>query len=444
MSFSAAATSRGDRHRYGSGGRRQCDDPRRCRWDRFGFALAAGDVNGDGVADLIIGAPGADASTRSDAGAVYVFLGGHSFGSNATLDLAQGGAVDLTIYGAGERFGAAVATGEAGGPAGNTPLADMLIGAPGAGLDSPGAAYLVYGRAAFGSQTRIMVLAAGGADFTLRDDLRQHLGVSVAIGDFNGDHLGDLFAGAPAASRPDRIDQTVSVAPASLTGAVFGALGPFQQGGSLETTNAAVISFYGIGPGHQFGMAISLADLTGDGSADLVIGAPSVDGEFDDPATGLGYVLNGHAGAAFVFAGRQGLSQRRFDAAATEYTTTYLGTGFTWMGFAVGTGNYNVPGNADTIPDLLIGQLGGVRGTGSNIGGVGGVKVVFGGPTLGGVRFRPRSPFNPAPQPDEVAIGNPPFGLNTDFGFAVAAGDLNGDSSGDLVTALPFATVAGR
>jgi FG-GAP repeat/Kre9/KNH-like N-terminal Ig-like domain len=413
--------------------------------DRFGFALAAGDVNGDGVADLIIGAPGANAPTRSDAGAVYVFLGSHSFGSNATLDLAQGGAADLTIYGTGERFGAAVATGDAGGPAGNIPIADMLIGAPGAGLDSPGAAYLVYGRAAFGSQTRIIDLAAGGADFTLRGDIRQHLGVSVAIGDFNGDHLGDLFAGAPAASRPDRVDQTVSLAPASLTGAVFGVLGPFPQGGALNITNtAALLSFYGGGTGDQFGTAISTADLSGDGVADLVIGAPEVGGVFLDPTDGSPYTLNGHAGAAYVFAGRPGLLQRRFDAAANEYLTVYIGLGFSWVGFSVSAGNYNVPGNADIIPDLLIGRPGGVRGTGSNIGGVGGVNVVFGGHTLGSVRLRPRSPFNPPAQPDEVWIGNPPFGLNTDFGFAVAAGDLNGDTSGDLVTALPFATVAGR
>ncbi|HKQ04856.1 MAG TPA: hypothetical protein VJ464_06975 [Blastocatellia bacterium] len=413
--------------------------------DRFGFALTAGDVNGDGVTDLIVGAPGAGAPGRPASGAVYVFLGGHSFARNATIDLFQGESADLTIYGAGERFGAAVAAGEAGGPAGTTPLADLLIGAPGSG-DSPGAAYLFYGRTAFGGQTRTLELSPGGADFTLRGDVRQHLGASVAIGDFNGDHAGDIFAGAPRATRPDRNELGgVSLAPASFTGAVFGVLGPFPQGGTLDVTNTtAVISFYGGGPGHQFGTALTAADLTGDGVADLVVGAPNVDGIFIEPATGIPYSLNGYAGAAYVFAGRAGLSQRRFDAAANEYFTVYIGGGHNWVGFAVGAGSYNVPGNADTIPDLLIGSPGGVRDTLSNLGGNGVVNVVFGGHTLGNTRLRPRSPFNPAPEPEEVAVGNPPFQTNTDFGFAVAAGDLNGDTSGDLATAMPFGDASGR
>jgi FG-GAP repeat len=59
-----------------------------------------------------------------------------------------------------------------------------------------------------------MDLSTGGADFTLRGDVRQHLGVSVAIGDFNGDHASDLFAGAPMATRPDRNELGgVSLAP---------------------------------------------------------------------------------------------------------------------------------------------------------------------------------------------------------------------------------------
>ncbi|HJQ24671.1 MAG TPA: hypothetical protein VKA60_12205 [Blastocatellia bacterium] len=413
--------------------------------DHFGFALAAGDINGDGITDLIVGAPGAGAPNRSGSGAIYVFLGGRSFAGNAAIDLAQGGSADLTIYGAGERFGAAIATGDAGGPTANTPLTDLLIGAPG-GPDSSGAAYLIYGRASLGSQTRVLDMSTGGADFTLRGDVGQHLGVSLAIGDFNGDHAGDLFVGAPRASRPDRNDLGgVSLAPASYTGAVFAVLGPFPQGGALDVTNAAaVISFYGGGPGHQFGTALAADDLTGDGIADLVVGAPNVDGRFPDPVDGSPYSLNGYAGAAYVFAGRGGMTQRRFDAAASEYLTVYIGLGHNWVGFAVGTGSYNVPGNADTVPDLLIGRPSGVRDALSNLGGNGAVNVVFGGRTLASVRLRPRSPFNPAPEPEEVAVGNPPFQTNTDFGFAVAAGDLNGDTSGDLVTAMPFATASGR
>jgi hypothetical protein len=374
---------------------------------------------------------------------VYVLLGSRSFGSNPIIDLAQQ-APDLVIHGAGDRFGAAIGIGDAGGPATSGPIADLLIGAPGGSPDSNGSAYLLFGRKEFGKSIREVDITSA-ADFKIDGSPRQRLGAAVAIGDFNGDGIGDLFAGAPTASRPDRNDLGgVSLAPVNFTGAVFAAIGPFPQGGAINSSNPAVISFYGGGTGHQFGTALAAADLTGDGITDLVVGAPNVDGRFPDPVDGSPYSLNGYAGAAYVFAGRAGMTQRRFDSAASEYLTVYIGLGHNWVGFALGTGSYNIPGNADTVPDLLIGRPGGVRDALSNLGGNGAVNVVFGGRTLTSVRLRPRSPLNPALQPDEVAVGSPPFEGNTDFGFAVAAGDLNGDGSGDLIVAAPFVDVAGR
>jgi hypothetical protein len=134
--------------------------------------------------------------------------------------LTEGNSADLTIYGPGERFGASLSTGDAGGPAGGGPVADLLIGAPGSGIDSGGSAYLIYGTVGIGSATRVIDATTGGADFALRGDIRQHLGSSVAIGDFNGDGVGDIFAGAPGASRPDRSDLTgIGITPAASPGA---------------------------------------------------------------------------------------------------------------------------------------------------------------------------------------------------------------------------------
>ena len=75
-----------------------------------GAGIRAGDVDGDGVLDILIGAPGVDgpSNDRADAGATYVLWGGASLTSR-TLSQA-----DVTIYGAGagDRSGASVASGD--------------------------------------------------------------------------------------------------------------------------------------------------------------------------------------------------------------------------------------------------------------------------------------------------------------------------------------------
>lgn len=283
------------------------------------------------------------------------------------------------IHGAGDRFGAAIAVGDAGGPLAAGPIADLLIGAP-------------------------------GADRPFRSD--------------------------PAGP---------SIAPASSTGAVFALLGPFAAGGSISVDNAAqLLSFYGADSNHRFGQTIAVGDVTGDAIADLVIGAPEAPGQWKDPGTGLVYNMNAHAGAAYVFAGARGFTPQRIDLATGDQLTAYVGLGSAWTGFALSIGRYNVEGNADLIADLIIGAPGGVRDTARNIGGGGGVTVLFGGRTLSSVTTRPRSPFNPAPDLEEVAVFSSPLAVSNDFGFAVAAGDINGDGVGDLIVAAPFVEAAGR
>jgi hypothetical protein len=413
--------------------------------DRFGFSLAAGDVNGDGFTDLLVGAPNATAPSQHHSGAVFVFLGGYSFGASPVLDLTQGNSADLTIYGGGDRFGAALAVGDAGGPVTSSAIADIIVGAPGSNPDSGGAAYLLYGSTSFGSFARMIDVSSGGADFTLRGTDRQKIGTSVGIGDFNGDGVGDFFAGAPGANRPDRFDAGgVSLSPAAASGAVFGALAPFATGATIRSDSTALLSFYGVASGHQFGTAIAVGDVTGDSVADLATGAPEASGEWKDPGSNLVYSMSAHAGAVYLFTGTRGIAPRRFDAAAAEQLTTFVGPGHAWAGFSLSIGSYHVQGNADRIPDLIIGSPGGVRDPSRNVGGIGEVNVLFGGRTLGRATTRPRSPFNPAPELEDVTIFNPPLQRSVDFGFAVAAGDINGDGSSDLVIAAPFLTAAGR
>ena len=116
-------------------------------WD----IAAAGDVNGDGIGDLLVGSRGPDIFTNREKGRSYVYFG-RSDGFPAEFDLgnllaAQGGdgSLGFVMFGApGDQAGDAV---NAAGDANGDGIADLLIGAPETFLDEErGRAYLVYGR----------------------------------------------------------------------------------------------------------------------------------------------------------------------------------------------------------------------------------------------------------------------------------------------------------
>src|SRR6476646_674527 len=119
--------------------------------DRTGTAIAAaGDVNGDGRADIIVGAPGALANANGTAGgAAYVVFG--PFPAGATVDLAHLDGRGIVLRGspaAAEMAGQSVA---AAGDVNGDGLADVIVGAPGATPNQeapqtrPGRAYIVFG-----------------------------------------------------------------------------------------------------------------------------------------------------------------------------------------------------------------------------------------------------------------------------------------------------------
>jgi FG-GAP repeat len=231
-------------------------------FDGFGASLAAGDFNGDGLADLAVGANDAEPG-----GAVYVFPGNPVFpllfGAKRFVE------GDGTVRGVdepGDQFGWSLASGDFNGDG----RSDLAIGAQGEN-NFEGAVFVVRGSAssslltATGSQTWTQDSAGISGTAEVNDEF----GWSVAAGSFTGDGRADLAVGVPGES----------VGTATNAGSVnviysAGSGGLSSTGNQLWTQSSA-----GLGgtaqTNAQFGSSVAAGDFNGNGRTDLAVGAPS-------------------------------------------------------------------------------------------------------------------------------------------------------------------------
>ncbi len=229
----------------------------------MGFAVVGGDFNGDGAADIAIGAPFANADTSNGSvasGLVYVWYGAGTPSGSGEPDVIQTSACTLSqqpqpacpstiFYGEadGQDIGISLAAG-AIDHAGGGPVA-LVIGAPGANAGK-GALYLAQGgSAAFPSgavapanSMLVDVQVASRPAYLTQitqpcaaSDSTQSMGETVGVGDFDGDGIGDVFANGIAFDG-------VAACPGSTEAAAYhfikGAAGLFGAGASFDLKSA--------------------------------------------------------------------------------------------------------------------------------------------------------------------------------------------------------------
>ena len=403
--------------------------------DQSGVSVsAAGDVNGDGYADVLVGAYYASPGGRSYAGETYLVYG-RSNGLPASITLTNTwfdgtNGVRLAGGAAGDRSGISVSS---AGDVNGDGCADVLVGAsyasPG-GLNSAGETYLVYGRSN-GLPASIAltntwfdgvngVRLAGGA-------MEDWSGVSAgSAGDVNGDGYADVLVGAYYASPGGRTY-------AGETYLVYGRSNGLPA--LITLTNAWFDGTNGVrlaggAAGDRSGISVSSAgDVNGDGYADVLVGAycASPDGR-------------SYAGETYLVYGRSS----GLPALITLTNTWFDGTnGVRLAGGAAGdrsgisvssAGDVNGDGCADVLVGASYASPGGLNSAGETY-------LVYG-----------RSNGLPA----SITLTNAWFdgvngvrlagGAADDWsGVSVSsAGDVNGDGHADLLVGASYASPGGR
>jgi len=362
----------------------------------------AGDVNGDGYDDIIVGASGYNLGQ----GRAYIYYGGINM--NSVPDVILNGEA------AGNNFGNSVS---AAGDVNGDGYADVIVGAN-SYSSSTGRVYIYFGGALMNNVSDLIITGGASGD---------NLGYSVSkAGDVNGDGYGDVIAGATGIT--------------SNTGKAF----IYYGGASMN--NVADVTLNGEASNNNFGSSVSDAgDVNGDGYSDVIVGAKNYSGGF---------------GKCYVYYGGASMNNTADVTMTGLISFEYLGYSVSGTGDINGDNfddviisSFPMIGNAkgyvffggsvmNNVADLTVSSNASSDGFGAAVSGIGDINADgykdFAVGAIYNSSIGKVTVYYGGANPDTIADQSV-IGESGNFGFSVSdAGDVNDDGYADFIAGAPY------
>jgi hypothetical protein len=374
----------------------------------FGRALAVGDFDGDGYFDLAVGVPYEDVGSVGQAGAVNVIYGTDVGG----LDVAGNqywNQNEPNVDGTAEEddhFGYALAVGNFDGDS----YDDLAIGIPDENIDDlvdGGMVYILYGTSDGLSTAQDQIWHQGDAR-----EAGDQYGQALAAGDFDGDGYDDLAVGAPSEDLGSVLNTgAVNIYYGSFNGLAYRANYSFWHQNSMEIEDTA-------DEGDYFGSSLTTGDFNGDGYDDLGVGVPYEDvGSPSVVDTGAVNVLYGSSA---------GITGTNSDYWHQDAGIGSINEGDDRFGFALTAGDFD----GDRYADLAVG----VPYEDWDEENCGIVQVLYG--TTGGLTATGYQVWR-----QNYSTVNGVEEVDDQYGYALAAGNFDGDKYVDLAIGIPYESI---